>query len=154
MTTCLSFSIVSKGDSGKIIAFWLAPPPCAGFSTGSEIGEMIIVNDGANVTRRGIGKRVAFEQRQDFRRTLQKADAEIDEPWVAPVIAEGGKPHLPIQSRLMWGDEFRPSFEIAGLVFEFVFEPCDAVVAALDHNLGARRGHDSEETVAAEGAKW
>src|SRR6266481_2258175 len=135
--------IVSERDGGNIIAFQLALPPCAGFSAGGEIGEMIVVKDGANVTGRGVGERVAFEQRQDFWRALQKTDAEIDEPWVAPVIAEGGEPHLPIQSRLMWGDEFRSAFEIAGFVLEFVFEPCDAVVAAFDNNLGAGCSHHS-----------
>src|SRR5260370_31945291 len=97
---------------------------------------MIVVYHGANVTRRGVGKWVSFEQRQDFRRTLEQTDAEIDEPWVAPVIAEGGKPHLPIQSRLVWRDKFRAPFHITGLVLEFVFKPGDAVVAAFDNNLG------------------
>jgi hypothetical protein len=127
----------SKRDGGKIIAFAFAVPPCAGFSMRCKIGEMVIVNDGANVTGRGIGEGVAFEQTQDVRRTLQKTDAEIDEPGVVAVIAQRSEPHLPIQARLMGGDEFWASIGIAGLVFEFVFQPRDAVVAAFDDNFRA-----------------
>src|SRR5690242_20569077 len=101
---------------------------------------MVNVNDGANVARRCVGKRVAFEQGQDFWRTLQETDAEIEHPGVALVSlvkVQGGEPHLPVQSRLVRGDEFWSALESAGFVFEFVFEPGDAVVAAFDDNLGA-----------------
>ena len=127
----------SKRDGGKIIAFAFAPPPRASLSPSCEIGEMVIINDGANVTGRCIGERVVLEQAQYIWRTLQKAEAEIDEPGVVAVIAERGEPHLPVQARLVRSDEFWPPFEVAGLVFEFVFDPCDAVIAALDDNFRA-----------------
>ena len=75
-----------------------------------------------------------FVQRQHFRRALQQAHAEVDEPGIGARVAERGKPHLPIESRLMRRDERRSAIERAGFRTKRIFLPLDAIVAAAEGN--------------------
>ncbi len=47
----------------------------------------------------------------------------------------------------MRGDERQPAMQFAGLVTEGIFCPTLLIVGALDNDFGARRCHDSEETI-------
>src|SRR5438067_850893 len=83
----------------------LAPPPGTGLMKRISISEVIFINDRPNVSRRGVRKGVVRKQSQNLRRTLQQPDAEIDEPGVFAIVAQGGEPHLPVQPGLMWRNE-------------------------------------------------
>ena len=61
---------------------------------------------------------------------------------------------MPIKPRLMGGDEPRATPGIAWFVFKFVIRPGFAVVAALDDDFIAIRGHDGKQAVVVEAPEW
>src|SRR5262245_17545438 len=130
-----------------------SPPPVACFAMRFAVGEVVIIDNGSDVARRFAGKWIALKQTQDFGRTLQQAHTEIDEPPIALIVTERGKPHLPIETRLVRRDKPRTALEVAWLVFEFVRHPGLPVVAAFDDDFGALCGHHGEQAVAVHAAK-
>src|SRR2546421_3851270 len=114
---------------------------------------MIIINDGSDITRWRVGEGVALQQSQDLRGAFEQASAQVYEPGILLIMAQGGEPHLPVESGLMGLDELWATFQIAGFVFELVFEPGDAVVAAFNDDFGPGSGHDGKEAVTVEAAE-
>ena len=96
---------------------------------------MVLINDGADVFGRRVGERVVLKQREHFRRALQQAHAEIDEPRVFAISAQGREPHLPIQPRLVRRDEARTPLQVPRFVIEFIRQPGLTVVAPFDNDL-------------------
>ena len=106
------------------------------------------------MARRPFGERIIFQQREHIGRALKQAEAEVHEPRVLPVVAQRGEPHLPVQSRLVRLDEAGTTLRVAGFPFEFVRQPGDAVIAALDDDFVARPGHHAEQTVGVQRSEW
>src|SRR5262249_60430547 len=108
---------------------------------------MVLIENGPDVTRRGLGKGVPFEQRQDLWTAFEQPEAKVHEPAVVLIVAEGSEPHLPIQPRLVGFDKSGPPVEGAWFVLEFVLKPGDAVVASLDDDLVADSSHHREQAI-------
>src|SRR5947207_4498139 len=71
-----------------------------------------------------------------------------------PIVAQGRKPHLPVQPRLMGFDELGTPFKVTRFIFKFIFKPGHLVIASLDNDLRPGSGHHGEETIAVKGSKW
>src|SRR5579885_1183467 len=112
-------------DDRVIGAEQLTLPPIAGFPALLGVGEVIIVQQDANVARRGIWKWIALEQGRHRRRILQQPLQQVPEPPLGARIAQRREPHLPVQARLVREIPQRPPVEHAGLVLEFIFRPAD-----------------------------
>ena len=54
---------------------------------------------------------------------MQQFPDEMQRPWVFRGRTHGGEPDLPIDTRLIWGNERRPQIRITRFGFEFVFLP-------------------------------
>src|ERR1041384_8795422 len=93
-------------------------------------GESIFVKPRPDITRRLVRKRIISEKIRDLRSVLEQALEETDEPWVLPVIAERGEPHLTIEPRLVRRIPPGRPVQCARLPSEFVPTPLDAVRAA------------------------
>src|SRR5665213_4148050 len=86
--------LCTNGNARQVFADEFAPPPRAGCAASGEICELIFVKFGANETRRMLGKRIFFQQRQNVRRTLQQPFAKFLEPRILLIISERREPHL------------------------------------------------------------
>ena len=75
---------------------------------------------------------------------------EGSEPtWkLTPLSGEGGKPHLPIQTRLEGGDLGRETIGRACFVGKLDGLPLDSVGTAFEGEFWAASGHNGEESVA------
>src|SRR6185436_13792324 len=91
----LSFLAAQRIDGAVKRAPFTAPPG-AGGAARLPVGEAVFIHHSANVGWRRIGKGIAPQQRQGGRGALQETNQKANEPAVEPIIAEGGKPHLPV----------------------------------------------------------
>src|SRR5207248_672406 len=66
----------------KVQTLTLSLPPLTGCSALGEIGERVLIDDRASVTRRPIGKRVDGEKMRDLLRPFEQPVHEDDEPGV------------------------------------------------------------------------
>ena len=146
----MSLAQVVQTYRWKVFASILAMPPISCFCLFGWIGERIAVKLSTDVFRGRHGEGIALEKNKNRRRALQKPRHEIWKPRCAAPVAQSSKPHLPIQSGLMWRDDARSVIQIPGLVFEFVGMPFLLVVATFHLNFKPGSSHDSEETVAVE----
>ena len=115
--------------------------------------EVILVQHCSDVAGRFLRKRISVKQREDIWRTFKEADEEIEEPFVLPIGTERGKPHLPIEPRLMRRDETWAIVNIAGLPAEGIGPPDLSFVAAFDDDLIPFRGHHAKKPVGIETAE-
>src|SRR5690349_1720764 len=110
--------LLFEGDGREVLTFRFTAPPRTGRAALGEIGECVVVDLRANVTRRGGRKWIPCQERQNIRRAFEQPQHEIDEPAVTLIISERSEPHLPVKAGLM---RLRPggrALEVAGLVFE------------------------------------
>ena len=91
----------------RILAERLARPPRAGCAAGCRIGHSISVQRAAHVSRRMAGEGILRQQRQDVGRSLEQSHAEASIPRRLLVSFQRGKPHLPVEPRLVRGDPGR-----------------------------------------------
>src|SRR4029077_6832094 len=122
-------------------------PPEAFRATRRGVREAIAIEHGPDFARGAALKRIAFEQREHGRRSFEQTLTELLEPGLIVVAAERGKPHLPVEARLMRRNPWRTAMQVAGLVLELVGLPLDAVVGSLDDDLRPRDGHHREQAV-------
>ena len=109
--------------------------------------ETIAIKGRANVARRSLRKRISFEQRNDFQFAVQQANDCLNKPRILSIRPERGKPHLPIEPRLMRRAPARRAHYVARLPFKFVRLPIKSVSARFDHNLAPIFGHHAKKTV-------
>src|SRR6516162_1547130 len=107
--------------------------------------ESISIQRRANIARWTFGKRAFLEQRGDSRFAVQQGDHGLHKPWILAIRAEGGKPHLPIESQLMWRAPTGRALHPAGFPFEFVRLPIDPVGASFNNDL--YRGHADRQSI-------
>src|SRR5262245_37468793 len=142
-----------KGNRWTINSLVVATPPGAGASSFLEVREMILIQHGPNEAWRLLRERISFQQRQHFGLPLQEPHAKIDEPGIAADVAEGGKPHLPIQARLVRSNKIRRTLNVSRLVLELISLPALAVVAAFHNDFGSSHGHDGKQSITIDAAK-
>src|SRR5438552_19088168 len=93
-----------------------------------QIGHLIVVKERAKVARRMLGKWIVRNQSEDVGRAFEEPRQEAVEPRRRHT--ERGKPHLPVEPRLMGRDEARPMIERARLVTKLVSVPGARVIRA------------------------
>src|SRR4029077_6390523 len=113
----------------------------------------IAIKHRANVTRRFVREWVVCEQAVHFMRALKQSEDQCDEPRIFARRPQSGKPHLPIESRLMWRAPTRRAFHVAGFPFEFVRQPVNPISAAFEHDFAAVFRHHAEKAVTVHNAK-
>src|SRR5437016_12507755 len=84
---------------------------------------MIAIECRANVVRRSKGKWIAAQERKRSRIVVQQFPDEMERPWVFRGRTHGGEPNLPIDARLIRGDEWRPQIGSTRFGFESVLLP-------------------------------
>ena len=141
-------------ESGKPFTNWLAFPP--DWVTGRR--EMIAIEFRANVVRRSKGKWIAAQERKRSRIVVQQFPDEMERPWVFRGRTHGGEPNLPIDARLIRGNERRPQIRITRFGFEFVFFPFgiagnNGIVGSFENNLVAFLPDGAECAVSVNEAK-
>src|SRR5579872_246380 len=72
---------------------------------------------------------------------------QTDKPGILLVIAERGKPHLPIQAWLVRSNPGRTALHVSGLITERVLAPLGAVVRSLNNDFRTACGHTGEQAV-------
>lgn len=135
-----------NGDRAKPGALKLTLPDGAGAFAFGWSGEAVIVEQGAHVVRRLLERR-RIQQMKHGWLAQKEAVHEAADPGAFVIGAEGGKPHLPIEARLMRSDEGQVAMELAGLIGERVLAPMGEVFGAFEDDLRARGGHNSKEAV-------
>src|SRR4029453_18243180 len=70
------------------------------------------------------------------------------QPGIFSRSTQGGEPHLPIESRLVWGTPAARAFHVPWFPFEFVRQPIDAVSAAFEYNFGPVLRHYTKKSIA------
>src|SRR4029079_18179360 len=90
-----------RGNDRQIESFFLSLPPIASLILLAKVCEMILIDARPQIFRGRFRKRISAQQLKHLRTSLEKAFAEFQKPRIAPVRAKRGKPHLPIQPRLM-----------------------------------------------------
>src|SRR5262245_46403521 len=121
---------VHERQNGPIGALVVSTPPLLRRPAGGRIGEVIIVDDGANEPWRPVAVGVFPEQRHDRTLALEKPQAEEGVPPRNVILVEGGEPHLPVEPWHVRCHEWRRSPEVACLPSKLVGCPRGAVVAA------------------------
>ena len=109
---------------------------------------MVLVEPKAEIIvfgRVGLGS----EKIPDFRFASMEFLKERSEPtWeLTPFGGEGGKPHLPIQTRLEGGDLGRETIWGTSFVGKLDGLPLDSVGTAFEGEFGAASGHDRKEAI-------
>src|SRR5688572_31671690 len=84
-----------------------APPPRSRPSALRRVGEVVFINERADVSRGRAGERIRRKQLRGGMRSFEQSPAALEEPWVVPEVAQGSEPHLPIQPGLVRRDERR-----------------------------------------------
>src|SRR5262245_62028301 len=97
--------------------------------------------------RRRARERIRSHERKHGGRGLQQPPTERKKPGLRARVVQRGKPHLPIESRLVRGNEGRPPIQPPRFVSKFVGRPGVSVLTALDQYLRAARGHYREQSV-------
>ena len=115
--------------------------------------EGVVIEHGADEFGRLLGERVLFEHGQNLGGAFKQVGEEGLKPRSRFHAVERGEPHLPVESRLVWGDCRESVVGSAWLVAEFVGLPLMAVVAALDDDFTALCCHDGEKSIAIDRSK-
>src|SRR5438876_9326641 len=102
--------------------------------------------------RRANGKWIVREQRERSWIVVQKFPDEMQRPRIFRWRSHGSEPNLPVDPRLIRGDERRAPIGITWLGFELVFLPfCigghDGVIRSFKNNLVAFFSHCTEGAV-------
>ena len=114
---------------------FLALPPGAGLGFFKGVRKVVFEKACPDVPRRGVRKGICFHQAKNRGRTLKQPGQKIHEPWFSFDVIQSGKPHLPIQPRLMRKIPQRRTPYVARFVFKRVFVPVKAIIRALDNDL-------------------
>src|SRR6266446_4351448 len=131
----------------QIFAKLLTFPPCAGLAKLVHRCKAIAIKHRANVTRRFMREWVVCEQAVHFMRALKQSEDERDEPRIFARRSQSGKPHLPVESRLVRRTPTRQAFHVAGFPFEFVRQPVNPISAAFKHDFAAVLRHLAKKAV-------
>src|SRR5947207_6072363 len=137
----------------QVFANLLTFPPCAGLAKLVHRCKAIAIKHRANVTRRFMREWVVCEQAVHFMRALKQSEDERDEPRIFARRSQSGKPHLPVESRLVRRTPTRQAFHVAGFPFEFVRQPVNPISAAFKHDFAAVLRHFSKKAIAVHVAK-
>src|SRR4029077_8464891 len=132
----------------QVFAKLLTFPPRAGLAKLVNRCKSIAIKHRANVTRRVVREWVVCEQAVDFMRALKQPVDQRGEPRIFARRSQSGKPHLPVESRLVRCAPTRRAFHVAGFPFEFVRQPVNPISAAFEHDFAAVFGPRSKQSVA------
>src|SRR5437660_7216302 len=80
----------------------------------------IAIKHRADVVRRFIRERVMRKQRGHISRSLQQPDDQSNQPWILLGSLQSGKPHLPVESWLVWCAPTRGAFHVTRFPLEFI----------------------------------
>jgi tetratricopeptide (TPR) repeat protein len=138
------FRLSSQRNRRNILSDQFTTPRIAGLAFLISISEVVPVEGGAQISWRRFREWIVEHETFHFRRAFQQSPHELKNPTIAAVVAEGGKPHLPVQAGLMWGNPEWPAIHLPRLVLELIRQPGFSVVRAFDADFGTSGRHDCE----------
>src|SRR6185437_11147091 len=97
----------------------------------------IAIKHRANVTRRFVWEWIVCEQAIHFMRALEQSVDQSDKPRVLARRSQSGKPHLPVESRLVRRTPTGRAFYVARLPFKFVGQPVNPIRATFKNDFAA-----------------
>jgi len=134
---------VVERQRGKVGADVLAFPP----AVFERIGEVILVEQGTNIVRRGIGEGVRGQQAEHGFVVLQQLGDEVHNPRVILVGAHRCEPHLPVEFPVVRRNDARTTLRVAGFALELVRARRLTVVAPFDDDFVTVPAHAAERAV-------
>ena len=81
-----------------------------------------------NLRRRSLFERVVLNQRVNTGVPRQYLSSKVEQPWVVLVVLEGGKPHEPVKTVVVRGDDTGAPINATGLTFELKLLPVGVVI--------------------------
>src|SRR5262249_731152 len=108
------------------------------------IRKVIIVCNSTDQTRRLSWKWIHSQERRNFRLPPKQSNDQLRKPRIFLWRRKGGKPHLPVEPRLIRRNPGQRPCEIARFLFEFIRLRLVTVIVASDDDFLARRRHDCE----------
>ena len=92
-------------------------------------------------------ERDCTEQGGHLRRIFQQPLQEPRKPGILGRRSQRGKPHLPVEARLVRKIPRRSPHDVARFVFERIFAPVNAIVRAFDDDFRPRGSHHREQAI-------
>src|SRR5215475_15554207 len=86
-------------------------------------------------------------------RALEQSVDQSDKPRIFARRSQSGKPHLPIESRLVRRAPTWHAFHIAWLPLEFIRQPVNPISASFEDDFAAILCHHAKQTVTVHNAK-
>ena len=144
---------ILKREDWAISTFWLAPPEQMEMEPLAHLAQAILVEQRSDVSWRGVWKRIRLQESEDFRRAFQQFFLKPQKPLILSARSKCGKPHLPIEARLMRSHPPRGAIDRTGLPLEFVRLPSLTIVTSVNQDLRSGGGHDGEQAVGVDASK-
>src|SRR4051812_12221106 len=137
----------------QVFAKLLTFPPRAGVAKLIHSCKSITIKHRANVPWRAVGERIVCEQAIHFMRALEQTVNQCDEPRIFARRSQSGKPHLPVESRLVRCTPTGRAFYVARFPFEFVKQPINGIRAAFEDDFAAVLRHLPKQAIAVDNAE-